>query len=232
MRFAMETLEEKVRRELFAMRDEKYRDFHKKLIPTVDDQRIIGVRTPALRKYAKELSAEAGREYLDLMPHYYIEENNLHSFILCRMKDFDEVMQRAEEFLPHIDNWATCDSFVPKVFKEHPKEVFAQIKRWLQSDRVYTVRWALVLLLNNFLDEEFRPEMLELVAALRSDEYYINMAIAWYFSFALIKQYDAALPYLLDRRLEPWVHNKTIQKAIESYQISPERKIYLRRLKY
>ena len=228
----METLEEKVRRELFALRDEKFRDFHKKLVPTVDEQRIIGVRTPALRKYAKELSKEVGREYLDLLPHYYIEENNLHSFIICGMKDFDEVMGRAEEFLPHIDNWATCDSFVPKVFKEHSEEVYAKIKRWLQSDSVYTVRWALVLLLNNFLDEEFCPEMLELAASLRSDEYYINMAIAWYFSFALIKQYDAALPYIHDRRLDPWVHNKTIQKAIESYRINSDIKNHLRNFKY
>ena len=232
MEKTMEPLEARVRRELFTLQDEKYRDFQKKLLPTVDGERIIGVRTPALRKYAKILAANSGREYLDLLPHYYVEENNLHSFITCSMTDFDEVMRRAEEFLPHIDNWATCDSFIPKVFKAHPEEVFAKIRSWLNSEQTYTVRWALVLLLNNFLDEEFRPEMLDLVSALRSDEYYINMAIAWYFSFALIKQYDAALPYILDRRLDSWVHNKAIQKAIESYRVAPECKNYLRSLKY
>lgn len=232
MEKTMKTLEARVRRELFTLQDEKYRDFQKKLLPTVDGERIIGVRTPALRKYAKILAANSGSEYLDLLPHYYVEENNLHSFIICSMTDFDEVMRRSEEFLPHIDNWATCDSFIPKVFKAHPAEVLIKIRSWLNSEQTYTVRWALVLLLNNFLDEEFRPEMLDLVSALRSDEYYINMAIAWYFSFALIKQYDAALPYILDRRLDSWVHNKAIQKAIESYRVAPECKKYLRSIKY
>lgn len=228
----METLESKVRRELFALRDEKYRDFHKKLVPTVDDERIIGVRIPVLRKYAKNLSAETGSAYLDLLPHHYVEENNLHAFIISGMKDFDDAMRRTEEFLPYIDNWATCDSFMPKVFKKHPAEVYEKVKHWLKNEHTYTVRYALVTLLNNFLDEEFRPEMLDLAAHLRSNEYYINMAIAWYFSIALVKQYDAALPYIIHRRLAPWVHNKAIQKAIESYRISSDRKKYLRELKY
>ncbi len=228
----MKELETRVREELFALRDAKYREFHKKLVPMVGEARIIGVRTPALRKYAKELSALTGTTYLDLLPHYYIEENNLHSFIISGIKDFHEAIRRAEEFLPHIDNWATCDSFIPKVFKRHPEEVYSKIRIWLNSSHPYTVRWALVLLLNNFLDDEFRPEMLELAANIRSEEYYINMAVAWYFSIALVKQYDAALPYLLNRRLDPWVHNKAIQKAIESYRISPETKSYLRSLKY
>jgi len=228
----MEALEQRVRRELFALRDEKYRDFHKKLVPTVDEARIIGVRIPALRKYAKALAAECGDEYLHLLPHHYIEENNLHAFIISGMKDFDEAMRRTEEFLPYIDNWATCDSFMPKVFKKHPAEVYEKVKQWLKSEHAYTVRYGLVTLLNNFLDEEFSVEMLDLAAALRSEEYYINMAIAWYFSMALVKQYDSALPYIIERRLDRWTHNKAIQKAIESYRISDETKAYLRSLKY
>lgn len=228
----METLESRVRRELFALRDEKYRDFHKKLVPTVDEERIIGVRIPELRKYAKALAAECGTEYLDLLPHHYIEENNLHAFIISGIKDFDEAMRRTEEFLPYIDNWATCDSFMPKVFKKHPDAVYERVKGWLQSEHTYTVRYGIVTLLNNFLGGEFRSEMLDLAAALRSDEYYINMAIAWYFSIALVKQYNSALPYIAERKLDKWTHNKAIQKAIESYRISDETKNYLRSLKY
>lgn len=228
----METLESRVRRELFALRDEKYRDFHKKLVPTVDEERIIGVRIPELRKYAKALAAECGTEYLDLLPHHYIEENNLHAFVISGIKDFDEAMRRTEEFLPYIDNWATCDSFMPKVFKKYPDAVYERVKGWLQSEHTYTVRYGIVTLLNNFLDGEFRSEMLDLAAALRSDEYYINMAIAWYFSIALVKQYNSALPYIAERKLDKWTHNKAIQKAIESYQISDETKNYLRSLKY
>lgn len=228
----METLESRVRRELFALRDEKYRDFHKKLVPTVDETRIIGVHIPELRKYAKALAAECGTEYLDLLPHHYIEENNLHAFIISGMKDFDAAMRRTEQFLPYIDNWATCDSFMPKVFKKHPDAVYEKVKQWLKSEHTYTVRYGLVTLLNNFLDGEFREEMLDFAADLRSDEYYINMAIAWYFSMALVKQYDAALPYIIGRRLDRWTHNKAIQKATESYRISDETKAYLRSLKY
>lgn len=228
----METLENRVRRELFALRDKKYRDFHKKLVPTVDEARIIGIRVPELRKYAKAFPTQDKDAYLDLLPHRYIEENNLHAFLICGIKDFDEAMSRTEAFLPYIDNWATCDSFMPKVFKKHPDAVYAKVKEWLQSEHTYTLRYALVTLLNNFLDEEFRPEMLDLAAGLRSEEYYINMAIAWYFSIALVKQYDAALPYIRSRRLDRWVHNKAIQKAIESYRISTETKAYLRSLKY
>lgn len=228
----METLESRVRQELFALRDEKYRDFHKKLVPTIDEERIIGVRIPELRKYAKALAAECGTEYLDLLPHHYIEENNLHAFIISGMKDFDAAMLRTEEFLPYIDNWATCDSFMPKIFKKHPAAVYEKVKQWLKSEHTYTVRYGIVTLLNNFLDGEFRSEMLDLAADLRSDEYYINMAIAWYFSMALVKQYDAALPYIAERKLDKWTHNKAIQKATESYRISDETKNYLRSLKY
>lgn len=227
----MESLEARVRRELLALRDEKYREFHKKLVPNIDEDRIIGIRVPALRNYAKTLAKQGGEAYLDILPHHYIEENNLHAFLICGIRDFDEAMRRTEEFLPHIDNWATCDSFMPKVFKKHPDAVYERVKEWLKSEKVYTVRYGLVTLLNNYLDDEFRPEMLELSAGIRSDEYYISMALAWYFSIALVKQYDAALPYITEHRLEKWTHNKAIQKAIESYRVSPERKEYLRGLK-
>lgn len=228
----METLEVRVRRELFAMKDEKYRDFHKKLVPTVEEARIIGVRVPLLRKYAKDLAAETGTAYLDLLPHRYVEENNLHSFLICGLKDFDEAMRRTEEFLPHIDNWATCDSFLPGIFRKHPDEVYEKVKQWLCSDNTYTVRYGLVILLNNFLDGEFRPEMPDRACSIRSGEYYVNMALAWYFSEALVKQYDTALSFILRRRLDKWVHNKAIQKALESYRIDEDTKKYLRSLKY
>ncbi len=224
-------IEEKVRRELFALRDEKYKSFHKKLVPTVNEERIIGVRTPELRKYAKRFPPDDAAVYLDCLPHHYIEENNLHAFLICGIKDFPKALELTEGFLPYIDNWATCDSFMPKVFKKHPDEVLEKVYSWLQSESTYTVRYAIVTLLNNYLDLEFCPDILETVAGLHSEEYYINMAIAWFFSIALVKQHDSALPYILEHRLDKWVHNKAIQKAIESYRISPESKEYLRSLK-
>jgi len=228
----MDTLEQRVRAELFAMQDETYRSFHKKLVPTVDETRIIGVRTPILRRYAKALASQGeGESYLDLLPHHYIEENNLHAFLISSLRSYDEAMARTEAFLPYVDNWATCDSFQPRVFKAHRDEVFDRIRGWLQSDHTYTVRFALVTLLNNYLDADFRPEGLAMAAALETEEYYIRMAVAWYFSVALVKQYDAALPWLQSGQLDKRTHNKAIQKAIESYRISPEIKTALRRLK-
>lgn len=228
----MDTLEQRVRASLFSMQDEAYRNFHKKLVPTVDEARIIGVRAPLLRRYAKTLTAQGeGTAYLDLLPHRYIEENTLHAFLVNCLTDYDDAIARTEAFLPHVDNWATCDSFQPRVFKAHSREVFEEIHRWLQSSHTYTVRFALVTLLNNYLDADFRPEGLAMAAALETEEYYIRMAVAWYFSVALVKQYDAALPWLLEPRLDKWTHNKAIQKAIESYRISPEIKTALRRLK-
>lgn len=228
----MTELEKRVRDELFAMRDEKFRDFNSKLIPHIDKARVIGVRTPELRKYAKALFASGeGREYIRILPHEYFEENNLHAYIISLIPDFSEAMAQTEIFLPYIDNWATCDTFSPKVFKKQPDEVYEKIKLWLKSERTYTVRFGIVFLMANYLDALFKSEMLELIAGIKSDEYYINMAIAWYFSTALAKQYDAALPYITSRRLDPWTHNKAIQKSIESFRISEERKAYLRELK-
>lgn len=225
--------EKRIIDELFAMRDEKYLDFQSKLIPTVDKDRIIGVRTPQLRKYAVQLKKDGRREdFLKLpLPHFYYDEMNLHSFLIEQEKDFDRAIRLADGFLPHIDNWATCDLFSPKVFGKYPNELFEYVCRWLKSGNTYTVRYGLVTMINYFLGENFQAGHLDLAAEIKSEEYYINMAVAWYFSIALVMQYDAALPYITERRLDTWVHNKAIQKACESRQISAEAKRYLRTFK-
>lgn len=228
----MMEIRKEILQRLFALQDLQYRDFQAKLMPTVDKNTIIGVRTPELRKLAKELAKrEDVGAFLDALPHGYYDENNLHGFILCEEKDFDRVIARLDAFLPHVDNWATCDLLSPKVFKKHKNKLLPHIRRWLASSKVYTVRFGIEMLLSYYLDEDFSPEYLNWVAVLRSEEYYINMMIAWYFATALAKQYDAALPILLEQRLAPWTHNKTIQKAIESYRITDEQKAYLRSLK-
>ncbi len=217
---------------LFEMQDQKYKQFMQKLIPTVDPALVIGIRTPILRTLAKDYAKTSGaKTFLQSLPHLYFEENNLHAFLIENLKEFDEAMAYTEAFLPFIDNWATCDIFSPKVFKKHPAEVYEKIKVWLASDHVYTIRYGVGLLLGNFLDSEFQPEMTALVANLSSEEYYVNMMIAWYFATALVKQYDAALPVLLEKRLERWTHNKAIQKALESHRVNDETKAYLRTLK-
>ena len=223
-----------IQRRLLSMQDVQYKDFNSKLIPSVDPKLMIGIRTPLLRKFAKELfktEPEQTAAFMHDLPHRYFEENNLHAFLIENIKDFNEAMDETERFLPFIDNWATCDSFSPSIFKKYPDTVYQKILTWIQSSHTYTVRYAIGLLLSNYLDERFKPEMLELVSAVKSEEYYINMMIAWYFSFALIKQYDAALPYIKKQTLAPFTHNKTIQKAVESSRIPAEIKDYLRTLK-
>lgn len=216
---------------LFELQDTGYRDFHSRLIPDIPKERIIGVRTPALRKLAKELAGtQEAAAFISQLPHNYYEEDNLHAFLVCEMKNFDKCMAEVERFLPYINNWATCDGFAPKVFKKHRAEIYEKVKQWLGSDKTYTVRFGIVTLMD-YLKADFDEEMLSLVADIRSEEYYINMAIAWYFSMALVWQYDAALPYLLENRMDKWTHNKSIQKAIESRQIDEETKKYLRTLK-
>ncbi|MDO5547028.1 MAG: DNA alkylation repair protein [Eubacteriales bacterium] len=221
-----------IQQELFALQDTGYRDFHARLIPTVPKESIIGVRTPALRKLAKAFAKtpEAEAFLLDL-PHTYYEENNLHAFLLETRRDYAQLIEELNRFLPYVDNWATCDMMSPKLFKKHLPELYQQIPLWLQSQDVYTVRFAIGMLMQHYLDEAFLPEYPAVVAAVQSEEYYINMMIAWYFATALAKQYDAVLPYLLQHRLSPWVHNKTIQKAVESNRIPKETKQYLRTLK-
>ena len=225
-------IREEILQSFFALQDLKYKDFQAKLMPTVDKSTIIGVRTPELRRLAKEFAKrEDVGAFLDALPHRYYDENNLHGFLLCEEKDFDRVVARLDAFLPYIDNWATCDLLSPKAFRKHKTELLPHIRRWLASGEVYTVRFGIEMLMSHYLDGDFSPEYLAWVAAVRSEEYYVNMMIAWYFATALAKQYKSALPILLERRLAPWTHNKTIQKATESYRITEEQKAYLRSLK-
>ena len=214
---------------LFELQDTKYRDFQGKLIPTIKPDTIIGVRTPDLRKYAKELYKQPeAQAFLAELPHQWFDENQLHAFILSEEKDFDTCIAQVEAFLPYIDNWATCDQLSPKAFKKKPELLLPHIKKWLKSKRTYTVRFAIGMLMQHFLDEHFDPAYLKQVAAVRSQEYYINMMVAWYFATALAKQYDAALPYIEQKKLPAWTHNTTIQKAVESYRITDGQKTYLR----
>lgn len=221
-----------IQQRLFQMQDKNYRNFMCKLIPTVDAETVIGVRTPELRKFAKELSKmPESEQFLRILPHKYYEENNLHAFLIQGMKDYDCTIQALNAFLPHVDNWATCDSMRPKVFAKHLPRLLEQIKLWLSSGHTYTVRFGIGMLMTFYLDEHFNPEYLNWVADVRSEEYYVNMMIAWYFATALAKQYESAIVYIRQRRLSPWTHNKAVQKAIESYRISDEQKVYLRSLK-
>lgn len=201
-------------------------------MPTVDPDTVIGVRMPALRKLAKDFAeTPEAAEFLQALPHRYYEENNLHGLLISAMRDYGEAVAALDAFLPCVDNWATCDLIRPKVFQKHLPELLEKIEVWLASDRTYTVRFGLEMLMTCYLDDAFCPEYLELAAGVRSGEYYVNMMIAWYFATALAKQYDAALPYLRERRLDPWTHNKAIQKAIESCRVTDEQKVYLRILK-
>ena len=228
----MVQIENEIQDLLFSLQDEKYREFHSKLIPTIDPDKIIGVRTPVLRKQVKELAKRPDiHEYMMTLPHTYYEENNLHAFLIEQIKDYEECVRRLEEFLPYVDNWATCDSMTPKVFKKHKGELLEKISVWLASDHVYTIRFGIEMLMKFYLDEDFDERYLEWVAAVRSEEYYVNMMIAWYFATALAKQYEATLPYIVESRLADWTHNKAIQKAVESYRITPEQKVYLKSLK-
>lgn len=218
-----------IRQRLFALQDEKFRDFHSRLIPTVPPDSIIGVRTPELRKLAKEVGAEPA--FLSDLPHKYYDENQFHALIISGIKDFDECTARLEEFLPFVDNWATCDQMSVKIFKKHTQQLLPFVKKWLDSGHTYTVRYGVGCLMNYYLDSEFSPEYMEIVANIRSNEYYINMMIAWYFATALAKQYSEAMKYIEQHRLGDWTHRKAIQKAIESYRITDEQKKYLKTLK-
>ena len=220
---------EEIRKELFALQDEKYRAFQVKLFPTLDPDTIIGVRTPNLRSYAKKLLKEEGiSAFLSNLPHRYFDENQLHAFIVSEMKDYDRCIGEVSYFLPYVDNWATCDQMSPKVFKKHLPELLECIREWIGSGKTYTIRFAVGMLLEHYLDDAFDLKYPEIVASIRSSEYYVNMMIAWYFATALAKQYEAILPFIESRKLDTWTHNKAIQKAIESYRITPEQKEYLK----
>ena len=221
-----------IREELFRMQDLKYRDFVCRLTPTVSAERFIGVRTPQLRTLVKQLRGrEETGDFLRDLPHLYFEENQLHAFLLSEMKEYAACLEAVDAFLPYVDNWATCDQMSPKVFRKHKQELLGAIGQWIRSGHPYTVRFGIKMLMEHYLEDAFDPAYPEMVAGVRSEEYYVRMMAAWYFATALAKQYEAALPYLEERRLDPWTHGKAIQKALESFRISPERKEVLRGLK-
>lgn len=225
-------LSEEIRERLFELRDAEYRDFQCKLIPTVDRDYFIGVRTPALRALASELSKRGDTGgFLAELPHKSFDENQLHAFIISLIKDYDACLAAVNEFLPYVDNWATCDQMSPKVFKKHRDRLIDSVEGWMSDGKTYTVRFGTGMLMQHYLDGDFKPEYLELAAKIRSDEYYVNMMTAWLFATALAKQYGAALPYIEQRRLDAWTHNKAIQKAVESRRITVEQKKYLKTLK-
>ncbi|MDD7417063.1 MAG: DNA alkylation repair protein [Treponemataceae bacterium] len=226
--------ENEIIQKLFELQDEKYRNFQSKLIPTINPESIIGVKTPELKTLAKDISKGneiLRNDFLSNVPHRYFEENQLQAFIISDEKDFDKCIDYLENFLPYIDNWATCDQLCPAIFKKNRSKLLPYINKWINSNYTYTIRFAIKLLMQHFLNEDFKPEYLEMVAKVESSEYYINMMRAWYFATSLAKQYESTITVIQEKRLDIWTHNKTIQKAIESFRITPEQKTYLRSLR-
>ena len=225
----------KIKNDLLSMQDKTYKDFHSKLMPTINSNSIIGVRVPVLRDYAKKLfkenSIESLNSFLKNLPHEFYEENNIHAFIIEKLNNFDECIFYLENFLPYIDNWATCDMLNPKIFKNNYEKLLEKIYQWINSDSVYTVRFAIGMLMRYFLDEKFETKYLDLVASINSEEYYINMMRAWFFATALAKQYEQTLPYIKNYSLDKWTHNKTIQKANESFRITKDQKEALKKFR-
>ena len=221
-----------ITKRLFELQDEKYADFQAKLTPGIPRESFIGVRVRQVRTLAKSYYEDLERAgLLQELPHQYYDENMLHGLVLSEMKDFEACVKAVDAFLPYVDNWAVCDIMSPKVFRKHKEELLPVIKRWVASDQVYTCRFGIEMLMSHYLDQDYKLEYLEIVAAVRSEEYYVNMMIAWFFATALAKQWDTVIPYIEEKRLEPWLHNKTIQKARESYRITPEQKEHLKALK-
>ena len=218
---------------LFGMRDAAYAAFIAKLTPGFPPSHFIGVRVPLLRTIARSFAKEeaASQSFLSHLPHSYYEEDMLHGMLISLVKDYDRCLDLTDRFLPYVDNWAVCDTLSPKVFAKHKAQLLENILRWSSSSHTYTCRFGLRMLMTHFLDDSFSADFLEIPAALRSEEYYVKMMVAWFFATALAKQWEATLPYLENRQLDPWTHRKTIQKAIESYRIPPERKDYLRTLR-
>lgn len=218
---------------LFALQDKQYAAFQAKLTPGVPMESFIGIRVPVLRKFAKEYAKEEEdcKEFLQQLPHTYYDENMLHALLLSQMKNYDECIKLTDAFLPYVDNWAVCDILSPKVFAKHKEELMKNIKTWSKSSHTYTCRFGIETLMTHYLDKDFKEEYLVIPASVKSEEYYVKMMIAWFFATALAKQWDVTIPYIEQHRLAPWTHNKTIQKAIESYRITPEQKAYLRTLK-
>ena len=221
-----------IREQLLCNQDFFYKEFQCKLMPTVNRDTVLGVRTPILRKLAKEFgNREESTAFLKELPHAYYEENNVHACLIEALQDYDACVEALDAFLPCVDNWATCDMMTPRVLGKHKTKLLSEIARWMASEHTYAIRFGIKMLMTFYLDEDFLPAYLERVAAVRSDEYYVNMMIAWYFATALAKQWEATVPYIEQRRLPLWVHQKTIQKAVESYRISEEQKAYLRTLR-
>ena len=219
-------------RKLYDLQDLKYRDMQIKIIPTVEPESVIGVRTPELKSIAKDILKDGNyKGFLEELPHRYFEENQLHAFIISGIKDLNECMEDLETFLPYVDNWATCDQMSPKIFRKHKDLLLTHIIEWIDSEKTYTVRFGVGMLMEHFLDDDFDPLYPEMVAKLRSEEYYVNMMIAWYFATALAKQYESILPFIEEKRLDDWTHNKAIQKSLESRRITEEQKLYLKSLK-
>lgn len=217
---------------LFELCESEYKKFNEKLIPGINRESVLGVRIPALRKLAKEIYKEKWiGEFLNDLPHKYLEENHLHAFLIEQEKDFQKALHLTEEFLPYIDNWATCDSFFPKIFKKHIREIDEKIDKWLQSGEEYTIRFALGLIMRLHLDENFNPDYLKKASEIKSDKYYVNMMIAWLFATALAKREEVALDFILNKKLPTWIHNKTIRKALESYRVDPKTKLLLKKHK-
>ncbi len=220
---------EDIQKHLFELQDMAYRDFHSRLMPGIDKETVIGIRVPVLRKYAKSIAGtELAEKFIKELPHCYYEENNLHMMLITRIKDYDRCLLEIERFLPYIDNWATCDFPAPKCFENHKEDLLPVIKRWIASSETYTIRYGIGMLMRLYLDADFDPEYVRIVAEVKSDEYYVNMMIAWYMATALAKQWDAVIPYIEEHRMSDWVHRKTIQKAVESYRITDEQKRYLK----
>lgn len=218
-----------LQKQLFELQDTEYRDFHYKLIPGIDKENIIGIRTPILRKFAKEYAkTEDANIFINNLPHTYYEENNLHMMIISEIKDYKECIKQVKRFIPYINNWATCDLPLPKCFSKHKDELLVEIKNWINSSDTYTIRYGIGVLMRLYLDADFLPEYVELVSNVQSEEYYVNMMIAWYMATALAKQWNTVIPYIEHHKLSPWVHKKAIQKAVESYRITDEQKIYLK----
>lgn len=218
-----------IQKALFGMRDEKYRDFHARLMPNIDKNLIIGVRVPQIRAFAKKIKGNTD-DFLEKLPHKYYEENNLHAFLIAEIADFDECINKLNAFLPYVDSWATCDSMKPKCFKKNKTKLILEIEKWLRSNHEYTVRFGILMLMTHFLDEEFDEKYLQRVSKIKSEKYYINMMIAWYFATALSKHWDSTIKRLENGNLADWTLRKTVQKACESCRITENQKKYLKNL--
>lgn len=221
-----------IERILFENRDGEYAKFQAKLMPNVSAEHIIGVRIPVLRSISKRLAKDKDiGEFLADLPHKYYDTNNLHGFIICECGDYDDTIKHIDALLPYVDNWATCDLLNPRSFKKNRNRLIGDIDRWIASDETYTIRFGIGMLMSHYLDGDFKTAYPEKVAAIKSEEYYVNMMRAWYFATALVKQWKASVPYMEKHRLDKWTHNKAIQKAVESRRITAEQKMYLRTLK-